>query len=582
MSATLEYEHWNQWANNIAEKAAVSGIVFLQLGSAYLARAEVLAAVGFSLVEADAYLDGEPVEGNRVVLTNLDALAYGAGAARLGKLRAKVHEEAIDGRQFVLQSRAPRLVYASFGSMLIHDAVFATGPARDLWATDPSDGRVFEAELDAARPSRTVLRDALTELGPSVCSRLDRIVYESGDPEVGIEGLDATEVEALKGSGFLDSSGRWRVSDLASFLQRELTDVLDAGRDRAEDLQEIVGEFDVLTSALRRTLRAAARARWGPGWAAELLPDELAAKIVRRASNELVPMAESLGDIRDALSWVSLRELLLLRRTEELGGLGITDAMWKAAERELSAVADRIRFFGHVTIQDKACVSKWSALFSKRLSHTGHLSGLPDGVKSATEAGMLRSVREGLQRNPAFETAAGAAFMDLVKATVRFLRQAADVKSDYTRPFPEGEAPHESALQQHYFWYLGSMGLGDSSFIEVPNISTGRVDVLMIGEGGSRFITEVKRELYNASFEAISKAYFGQAADYQANGAPLCQLLVLDLTSHPRGVPDVVDSVHVETRSVGGSSRSVVIYIVRGNRPSPSKMKAPERHDDAV
>lgn len=111
--------------------------------------------------------------------------------------------------------------------------------------------------------------------------------------------------------------------------------------------------------------------------------------------------------------------------------------------------------------------------------------------------------------------------------------------------------------------------------MEVPNISTGRVDVLVVGEGGKRFVTEVKRELSDASFPAIADAYFGQAADYHVNSDPLGQLLVLDLTDHSEGVPAVANSISVETRDVGGSLRSIVIYVVRGNRPEPSAIKSP-------
>ena len=576
MTSPISQAHWPGWANSIAEKTTVSSIVFLQLGSGYLATAEVLSSAGFVLVEADAFLDGEDVEGNLVVLTDLDALSSPASAPRMGKLRMKVHTEIKAGRRFVLQSRAPRLIYTSRGSLLAQDATFATGPSRSSWADLHQAPPVFEAELDETRPFRTVLRQTLAELGVSVCARLDRLVYESGNPAPGVHELDATEVEALRGAGLVDSLGDWEVGDLAAFLRRELTDVLDEGRDGSSYLSDVVVEFDALTSTLRRTIRAAARARWGPNWASECLPEAVALEVVRRASSELAPMVESIEDIRDALVWLSAKELLELRRESALGGLGMSESMWKAAERELAAVEDRLRFFGHLTRQDEACVKKWSGWLAQKLSHTSHLS--PDSglaVESANEGAMLGQIRDGLLHNPAFSTASGAAFMQLVTSTLRFLRLTADHRAAYTRPFQKGEAPLEAALQEHYFWYLGATGLGDSTFMEVPNISTGRVDVLVVGEGGRRFVTEVKRELTDASFQAIVDAYFGQAADYHANSDPLGQLLVLDLTDHSRGVPAVANSIHVETRDVGGSLRSIVIYVVRGNRPEPSAIKSP-------
>lgn len=576
MTESTTYAHWNEWASSVAEKAEVSGIVFLQLGSGYLATAEVLKKVGFTLVDANAFLDGDLMEGKRVVLTDLDALSSSSSAQRMGQLRALVHEEVKGGRRIVLSSRAPRLVYASRGSLLPMDATFATGPARETWARGLDLPPVFEAELDEGRPFRVVLRETLTELGVSVCARLDRLVYESGDPEPGTHDLDATEIEALRGAGLIDSRGDWEISDLASSLRRELTDVLDLARDISSPLGTVVDEFVALSSTLRRTVRAAARARWGPSWAAECLPAETATEVVERASSELVPMAESVDDIRDALVWLSAKELLQLRRSADLGGLGMSEAMWKAAERELSAVEDRLRYFGHVTRHDQDCVKKWTGWFTKKLSHTGHLSlDCELGSRSTSEASMVDQIRRSLEQNPAFGTSSGAAFMQLVTTTLRFLRQTADTSAKYLRPFLKGEEPLESSLQEHFYWYLAAAGLGDSAFMEVPNVATGRVDVLVIGEGGTRFVTEVKRELSDVSFSSVARAYFGQAADYQVNNEPLGQLLILDLTDHSTGVPAVADSIHVETREVGGSLRTIVIYIVRGNRPVPSAIRSP-------
>lgn len=90
MTESTTYAHWNEWASSVAEKAEVSGIVFLQLGSGYLATAEVLKKVGFTLVDANAFLDGDLMEGKRVVLTDLDALSSSSSAQRMGQLRALV------------------------------------------------------------------------------------------------------------------------------------------------------------------------------------------------------------------------------------------------------------------------------------------------------------------------------------------------------------------------------------------------------------------------------------------------------------------------------------------------------------
>lgn len=575
MSAIDIRPHWREWAQSIAEKTDVSTIVFLQLGSNYLASVDLLSEVGFSLQSVESFLDDDEVEGNRIVLTGLDDLATASGEQRLGMLRIKVLEQVRGGRRFVLQSRAPRIVYESRGSLLVMDATFMTGPPKSSWAEQASPSLIFEAELDPARPFRSVLRDTLSELGLSLCARLDRVIYESGNPDLNAHNLDGSETEALRGAGLLNSSNRWEVPDPSALMRRELTDVLDGKRDATLHLTAVVEEFDALTSTLRKTLRAAARARWGPGWAVECIPHDFAENIIKRASSDLMPLAESIEDVRDALLWLNVRELLRLRRDCSFGKLGMGEAAWKMAERELGAVEDRLRFFGHLTRQDEECVRKWSGLFADKLSHTGHLDRTHSSPALAQrEAELLDRIRDDLAVNPAFGTPAGAAFLDLVTTTLRFLKRTSDTSAKYTRPFPAGKAPKEAALQEHFYWYLGSTGIGDTSYTEVPNMATGRVDVLVLGDNGTRFVTEVKRELSDASMTSLASSYFGQASDYQVNNEPLGQLLVLDLTSHTNGVPSVKDSVHVETRDVGGTLRSIVIYVVRGNRPPPSAIRA--------
>lgn len=572
MSTLGDEEYWLAWAKSIAAKTDVSTLVFLQLGSAFMTTVEALKSAGFSVQSVDSFLDGEEVAGERIVLTNLESLATSPGSQRLGKLRVAVQDQIRSGRRFVLQSRAPRLVYDSRGSLIVMDAVFATGPSDVIWAKEEDSSLVFEAELDKSRPFRSVLKDVLGELGQSICARLDRVIYESGDPTPDTSSFDGSEMEALRGAALIADDGQWRLPDPVGTLRRELTDVLDVRRDATVHLSNVVAEFDAVTAILRRTLRAAARARWGPDWASECLPQTVASLVVERASSELVPLASSIYDIRDVLLWLTVRELLELRRDCQLGGLGMNESAWKAAERDLGAVEDRLRFFAHLTRQDEASVKKWSTLFHERLSHNKNT--LVPTATEEREALLVSGIRTKLEANPAINTQAGSTFLSLVTATVRFLKLTADVKGSYTRPFEKGKAPRESELQEHYFWYLGATGLGDSTFLEVPNVSTGRVDILFIGEGGARFVTEVKRELQDASMASLADSYFGQAADYQVSNEPLGQLLVLDLTHHQDGVPGVKESIHVETRNVGDSMRSLVFFVVRGNRAAPSGIRS--------
>ncbi|MCJ2109807.1 hypothetical protein MKK64_01025 [Methylobacterium sp. E-025] len=88
--------------------------------------------------------------------------------------------------------------------------------------------------------------------------------------------------------------------------------------------------------------------------------------------------------------------------------------------------------------------------------------------------------------------------------------------------------PLEKDLQQDYMRFLMTANLG--SLDEVRGVSGGRADVFH-QMGGIRFITEVKREEEDASFDHLLAAYGDQTALYQNTNIPIGILLVLDLTT---------------------------------------------------
>lgn len=570
MSAIGRPAHWDAWLERVDQKSAMNSVVFLQLGAAHLVTVNLLSEAGFHLATAQDYLDADTPPGARLVLTGVEELAIAPGDQRLGELRQRIQEDTQAGKRFILHSTAPRVAFPILGSQILMDATFQTGPERDLWADERPDAVVFERQLDPRITLRDALPQVLRELGLSLCAQIDRAVFEAPQFDSSMLGLDSSEAEALRGAGLLSSNGHWHLEGHHEDLRRALTDVLDSFDRAPSHVSEAHLNVAALAARVRRTIRAAARGRWGHDWARELLPKDLAQAVVDRASGSVAPGATSISDIRDPLIWLSLRELFALRETADLGDLGVPLRLWEIAELEVAAVEDRLRYLGHLTQRDAAAVAKWNEVFSPRLSHTNHLNRADGIVASHTENEMLGQLRDVLLANPAFATDAGASFFALVTTTLRFLRLCADARRSYTRPVTKEDVPLENELQDHYYWYLGGAGLGDFTYLEVPNIATGRVDVLVLGEGGVRFVTEVKREQRKASLEELADAYFGQASDYQTNNVPLGQLLVLDLSDHSHGIPGVSESVGVVNRAVGDRLRSVVIFIVRGNRPPPS------------
>ena len=180
-----------------------------------------------------------------------------------------------------------------------------------------------------------------------------------------------------------------------------------------------------------------------------------------------------------------------------------------------------------------------------------------------------------LAENPAFTGTAKGNFSLLVHNTVRFLVYVGDNRQAYTEPTGPGTpAPREAALQKHYVEFLSGSELAGRVGMEYSNIAGGRADITTTFDGAQRYVTEVKRELNDASRAALEDAYLAQAIEYQSTSQPMGQLLVLDLTDHYSGTPHISESVWVTHRR--DAERAYYCQCRRrhspGNRPTPSAM----------
>jgi len=108
--------------------------------------------------------------------------------------------------------------------------------------------------------------------------------------------------------------------------------------------------------------------------------------------------------------------------------------------------------------------------------------------------------------------------------------------------------------------------------MEKDDVAGGRADVFF-SFGSIQFVTEVKRDWNDCSFEAIRKKYLGQASEYQNTNAKLGFLLVLDLTKK-NGIGSIEEHVKVEKiNSNNLYNRAVVVIRVPGRRKKPSEIK---------
>lgn len=131
--------------------------------------------------------------------------------------------------------------------------------------------------------------------------------------------------------------------------------------------------------------------------------------------------------------------------------------------------------------------------------------------------------------------------------------------------------PLEDALHKHFLLVLsGWMG---SIGYEVRGVAGGRCDVVF-SRGAERFVVEIKRELKDASTEALFAAYGAQTEEYQNSSWRLGILLVLDLTRVDGKGLHMRDAVASRSLQREGESamRTVFLAKIAGRRLVPSDL----------
>lgn len=197
---------------------------------------------------------------------------------------------------------------------------------------------------------------------------------------------------------------------------------------------------------------------------------------------------------------------------------------------------------------------------------------------SGAEIDIFDHCRSSVENHPDHRNnARGAKLFDTVLLwTVRFLKNRLEMtkKDDpsvtYLFETADGSLVPESALQDDYFRWLCTQSA--SGEMEPTNLGGGRADVALKNTG-ERIVIEVKRELQDASFDALAKDYAGQTTDYQNVSIRLGFLLVLDLTgTNNEGTPHVRSLIQCRAIHRMGESepRYVVIVKVPGRRCVPS------------
>ncbi|GJD58079.1 hypothetical protein [Methylobacterium dankookense] len=134
----------------------------------------------------------------------------------------------------------------------------------------------------------------------------------------------------------------------------------------------------------------------------------------------------------------------------------------------------------------------------------------------------------------------------------------------------EDEAnPLEKEIQQDFMRFIRTAKFGTVD--ELRGVAAGRADVVHQVDG-VRFITEVKREEEDASFDNLLASYGDQTSLYQNTNVPIGILLVLDLTTKGglSGHFRTLYRTEVGNLLGDGTNRGVLIVKVPGRRIAPS------------
>lgn len=306
-----------------------------------------------------------------------------------------------------------------------------------------------------------------------------------------------------------------------------------------------------------------------------VLVDQLARAIEHDRSSETPRLPAGADALHAAISQYSSSA----PATEEMGAADAAPAP-DDVETRLHEAAELLRALpgGVVALVARAATDEELRQIAAML-----VPALTPGIETHPALGSMRKrLLDELQANPSFLAEAAAVVTALLEATLTFMLDRYDRGGpmlpglkNILRPLAKGEAPpEEKEFQGEFFvWLANSPQFAGRASLETPDVATGRVDVI-VRVGDVQIVTEIKRELKDASRSAIEEQYVSQASAYAGSNVPFSQLLVLDLTDHSGGVPSLPDLAWVVEHRVSkeASPRHIVAGVVVGNRPTPSAL----------
>ena len=352
-------EALDDWLRELEKKVQQFSIVFLQLGHPMQqARSRVLQLPGLH-IDASEFLNTKTLNTvGPIFLHSLEALAGNRGD-RLGKLREQTMVAATSGHCVALVSTIPKTAYPdTVGSDVVADAkqVFAPVPIE----TEHGTAIEFDTEY---------FLSCLKEMGDRTLIALADALWEGQlSPNEALAVLSRPDIEALRGAGLVDAVSAtlsWRIGD--GFKQFRLAVAIASSEciSAHSSVPDTFSELWILERMIRNMVRRALIARMGEGWRHSCLGPNLGAEVLDRARRDSQPRAERLSDLRDPLEWLTTTELLDVKDSRELGGLGMEPYLWGKLRTEIVPIRNKVAHMRMVSESDSRRASTWRKLVAR-------------------------------------------------------------------------------------------------------------------------------------------------------------------------------------------------------------------------
>lgn len=359
------------WIAGLDRAAVTFPIVFAPLGHLFEPYRGLLESCQGQPASVAEYLESQVSTGTVWLIHDAESVVTDHQSG-LSRMRARAMEGADKAERLVLVSRWPRSRYPSVpGSSLVEDAKIYRANLL------PPDTGGPESVIPLLRGSNLDLvaefTHALLELGEGLLAALDHAFFEVGAqrPEDAIRNLRLNEAKELLHAGFLkdhDGDLQWGVENRG----RELRDAISAAicniTSASPTLPLVFSELFTHERLIRRAIRRKASEVWGSNWRKQVLPGDLAIRVLERAQGDVYPIARSVAELRDPLEWLTFPELMEVRRRSEIGGLGLTDAIWRRLSAEVSPIRNRVAHMRLLRDEDLDVIRQWHRICAQRLT----------------------------------------------------------------------------------------------------------------------------------------------------------------------------------------------------------------------